>query len=330
MWTARAPTRRPSRARRAGGVAIVLAIGWLTGCASLPRTPSGSEVRVLLQDDQRGKIWSLPLEEYVVGVVLAEVSIGSVDIATAQRLAEVQGLVTRTYAIANLGRHTQEGFDLCTTTHCQVFRDPGAHAAELRELARQAVRRTAGQVITHGTWPIQALFHSNCGGYTSAANAVWGGTEHAYLTARPDSYCTVESPASWQWTIEADRFREMLNRYDSTRVGPRLASVRVVERDIAGRAIGVTLGDTRTVRGEVLRAIVMSHYGSDSIRSTRFTVRRDGDDFRFAGAGYGHGAGLCQTGALARARAGETAADILAHYYPGTKIEWYRQSAVAP
>ena len=76
-----------------------------------------------------------------------------------------------------------------------------------------------------------------------------------------------------------------------------------------------------TVRGEVLRAIVTGRFGARSIRSTRFTVWRDGSQFVFEGTGFGHGVGLCQRGAIARARAGHSPHAIIQHYYPGTYLD---------
>ncbi len=330
VWTGR-PGRLVAPARLAVALLLAATLAWLAGCASVPYdSPPQTRVRVLLEQDGRPRIRTLSLEDYVTGVILAELAVGNEDVDTAARILAVQALVTRTYAVANLGRHASDGYDLCTTTHCQVYRDPRGGAKDSEAIAREAARRTAGQVVAHQRRPIHALFHSNCGGHTSAADEVWGGTQRAYLVARPDSYCPIDTPASWSWSVDAKELRAVLDGDERTRGGSGVRSVTVVERDVAGRATAVAIGPNRVVRGETLRAVVMRRYGPHSVRSTRFTVRRDGSTFRFAGNGYGHGAGMCQIGALARARAGESPAAILQHYYPGTDIEWYRPSAVAP
>ena len=307
-------------------------IACLTSCTLLPasKLPKQGEVHVLLHNVKLDKTWSIPLETYVVGVVLAELSIASRDPATAKRLIEIQGLVTRTYAISNIGRHADDGYDLCDTTHCQVFHDPQTHTPELKKLARMAVYQTAGKIIIHENSPIQALFHSNCGGHTSSANTIWGGTKHPYLTARLDSYCTIESPSSWQWSINANKLFQALQPHTTPNIGPGLASVKVIERDIAGRNTKIKLNGTHTFRGETFRTIIMDNYGASSIRSTRFTVRRNGDTFTFAGTGYGHGAGLCQAGMLARILDGKETTEILSHYYPNTTIGSYQPSIINP
>ena len=71
----------------------------------------------------------------------------------------------------------------------------------------------------------------------------------------------------------------------------------------------------------MFRDVLMASLGARAIKSTRFDVRQDHGMFVFNGTGHGHGVGACQTGAMARARAGHDAARILAHYYPGTRLQ---------
>jgi stage II sporulation protein D len=66
--------------------------------------------------------------------------------------------------------------------------------------------------------------------------------------------------------------------------------------------------------------VLVRAFGPRSVRSPRFTVQREGDRFVFTGTGIGHGAGLCQFGAMTRLRAGASPADVIAFYYPGTTI----------
>jgi stage II sporulation protein D len=84
----------------------------------------------------------------------------------------------------------------------------------------------------------------------------------------------------------------------------------------------VTLEGSRriTLRGTELRAALSGALGAMALRSTLFTVSRSNGRFGFEGRGFGHGVGLCQTGALARARAGHTPRAILAVYYPGAVL----------
>jgi SpoIID/LytB domain protein len=66
--------------------------------------------------------------------------------------------------------------------------------------------------------------------------------------------------------------------------------------------------------------VLVRGFGARSVRSTRIRITRDSDAFLLEGTGFGHGAGLCQAGALARLRAGASVEDVLEHYYPGVRI----------
>jgi stage II sporulation protein D len=279
-----------------------------------------------------GRIQRLPLDDYVRGTVAAEMWVPpDEDPSVAERIFEVQALVARTYAVANLGRHAADGFDLCSTTHCQVYRQHAASAAgntpRWAEAIDDSVARTPGQVILFDEAPILALFHANCGGATSAADAIWGGIVRPYLTSVADGDMCARAPgATWRTPLTRDAITRALDADARTAVGGRLDSIDIVQTDAAGRALLVALSGARSpvVRGEELRLVLVRAFGSRSVRSPRFTIRRDGETFVFEGKGIGHGAGLCQFGAMTRLRAGGSPASIIAHYYPGATIGRWR------
>jgi len=266
-----------------------------------------------------GTVVVLPLERYVEGVVAGELGPG-VDTETAFR---IQAIVARTYAIANRGRHRAEDFDLCDTTHCQVYRTTDAWAAAARRTLSAAVAGTAGRVLVLRGAPIQALFHADCGGATSGADVIWGSAAPAYLRGRTDAIGTPDPHASpWRFGVGRERLRTLLNGDPRTAVGARLLRVRVLERDPAGRALTVLLDGERSpvVRGEELRLRLLQSFGARSLASTRFDARVEAGTIIFEGRGRGHGVGLCQVGALARARGGATVEAVLAHYFPGATV----------
>ena len=284
----------------------------------------GTRLRIGLAD---GRVERLDVDEYVSGSVPAEAALGGLDPATARATAEVQAIVARTYAFANRRRHAQEGFDLCATTHCQVYRPLSHWPAPIAELARDAARATSGLVITYGERPINSVFHADCGGHTSDAASAWRGASPPYLLGMPDTFCVKDGAPAWRAEVSMPDLRRALNGSDATRVGRRLDDLEITEQDAAGRAVHVTLHGARTVavRGERLRSMINASLGPRAIKSTRFTVRRDGRKLLFEGRGFGHGVGLCQAGALARARAGHSPRDIIAHYYPGTAVDDWRR-----
>ncbi len=330
----RVPSRRGAWIRRTpAAVAVACVVG--AGCATAPPAPPPApvpavpNVRALPHltplavrvKTPAGAVLQLPLDEYVGGAVAAELSIDPRPHGGDAVALEVQVLVARTYALANRGRHGGEGFDLCATTHCQIYAAaPEVPPAVAAAIAR-AIARTRGQVIAHHATPIQALFHASCGGRTSEAEAVWGGLARPYLRSVVDEPCR-ETARPWRFAADTRRLRAVLNADRRTRVGAALFRIDVVARDAAGRAIELLLAGERApiVRGEEFRVILARTFGAAALRSTAFDVIRAGDRFEFEGRGFGHGVGLCQAGALALARAGRSAGEILQHYFPGTRL----------
>lgn len=133
----------------------------------------------------------LPLEEYLRGVVPKEV-----PATWPMASLKAQAIAARTYTLASLGRHAEDGFDLCSTTHCHVY---GGASAE-KPTTDQAVAETAGKIIVYKGKIINAIYHSTSGGYTADPEKVWGMTEE-YLKPVPD--WDQSSPYSlWYRSIE--------------------------------------------------------------------------------------------------------------------------------
>ena len=323
--------------RRAFSFSLLPALAGIltTSCASaqsirLPgsfnvadREFDGTELRIRLAN---GRVSRLAVDEYVSGSVAAEAALGGLDAATAKAVAEVQAIVARTYAFANRRRHAHDGFDLCATTHCQVYQPLSSWPTSIAKLAADATQATSGMVITHAARPINAVYHADCGGHTSDAATIWRGESPPYLQGMPDTFCVKDGAAPWRSEVSMSDLRRALNRNDATSVGRRLENLEITEQDAAGRAVHVTLRGARTVtvRGEQLRNVVNANLGPRTIKSTRFTVLREGRKVYFEGRGFGHGVGLCQTGTMARARSGHAPRDIIAHYYPGTVVaDWH-------
>ena len=193
----------------------------------------------------------------------------------------------RTYALANRGRHADDGFDLCSTTHCQVYRSPDLQSAAVARRVARAVEETRGLIISDGNGPIQALFHADCGGQTSSATAVWGGPAPAYLGGVRDSFCLTTPRDDWRLALDRDHLRRILNTASDTAVGGRLDQIAVLSRDPAGRATRVRVaGETHhVIRGERLRAVISRQLGPRAFRSARFSVERQADRNPVLGSG---------------------------------------------
>ncbi|MGH9371078.1 MAG: SpoIID/LytB domain-containing protein [Vicinamibacterales bacterium] len=287
-----------------------------------PRGPAAKapgHLRIRLTD---GAVRRVALEEYVRGTIISEFAPAAGDPSTVSRMLEVQAVIARSYAIANLTRHSREGFNLCSTTHCQLYQPARLKTSTWARAAAGAAQRTSGMVLWHGGSAATALYHADCGGHTSGDGEVWGGAAHPYLVAVADDGPARTAHAAWRFEVEEARLVSALNADGKTRVGRQLKGIAILERDRGGRARLVALRGTRDplVRGEELRLALSRAFGPKAIRSTRFDVTQSGSTYVFTGQGFGHGVGLCQAGALARLRAGARPDQVLARYYPGTQL----------
>jgi stage II sporulation protein D len=279
-------------------------------------------LRVQVNEAGRLRVVTVALEDYVKGTIISEVAPPAAQGEGIERMLEVQAVIARTYAMANAGRHRSDGFDLCSATHCQLYQPARLKTSRWAANAETAIKKTRGIVLWYENEPARALYHADCGGHTSSATDVWGGTPRPYLQALVDGGPAERAHADWSFAIDRNELVGVLNADSRTVVGRSLSAIRVVERDSAGRAMKVELRGEKapTLRGETLREILGRGFGSRTVRSTRFDVERKGDKFVFTGRGFGHGVGLCQAGALARIRSGQQTNKILALYYPGTRL----------
>jgi stage II sporulation protein D len=323
---------------------VVAAMSAACGSAPLPvTTPSASVplpryIRVQVTDGGATAVREVGLEDYVQATAISEVSPAAGDPASVERMLEVQTIISRTYAVSHIARHASEGFDLCSTTHCQLYEPRRLQTSRWAGASAEAVAHTAGVILTFDRQPVQALFHADCGGYTSTSSAVWGGIDRPYLVARPDDGAAKDAHTPWKFEVTLEALTKALGGDARTRVQPESDAVAlaVVSRDGSGRADRVLIEGrsrgastaNRTVRGDELRQVLSRAFGARAIRSTLFDIERRGQEaIAFSGRGFGHGVGLCQAGAFARLRAGATPEDVLLYYYPGAIVTPSRTSS---
>lgn len=274
----------------------------------------------------------LDMESYLLGVVPRE--LGQVDESVYQAI-KAQAVAARTYAVKNMGRRTELGFDVYASTADQVY---GGAQAE-RGLVSRAVRETAGEVLTYGGRPIDAYYHSTCAGRTAAIHEVWNVNPVPYLVSVEDvdprtgeAYDRASSRFRWTERWSHDQLVTVLNRTlaDSLR-GRRIREIEdmdVVSRTESGRVRALRIdtdAGTFTVGRDRVRWILVPARGG-SLNSSKFGIRLERSGGRVTqivaeGGGWGHGIGMCQVGAMGRARAGQDYRTILGAYYPGTRLE---------
>jgi len=276
----------------------------------LPLSPSSSLVGVKISKDS--SVQTMPLEDYLAGVLAAESSIE--DEAEALK---AQVIASRTYALKHLKRHAKDGYDFCTLTHCQRFEFSAG------ERYKRAVKETQGQVLLDGNGDFaEAYFSASCGGATANLFELWGVESKTYLKTFRDDYCTEMPHSDWSAVISNEQMLKALQSDKRTNIGKHLGQIQIIEKDSSGRAEMLLLSGERNkkARGWDFKIIVGRVLGWNLIKSSRFSVKKQGKNFVFAGSGFGHGLGLCQEGAHVMAQRGFSYHQILARYFPTTTI----------
>jgi stage II sporulation protein D len=294
---------------------------WYRGLGELLRDHAGITV-----------VNRLGLEAYLLGVVSSEMGRRG---SNEQSALEAQAVVSRTFAIRNLGKWKANGFDLTATVSDQVY---GGVSGETSE-ARAAVTATRGLLLTYNGAPAAAFFYSTCGGRTAAGAEVFRGAAQPYLRSVADQadngvdYCSISPRYRWHEEWSDRSLRATLERNLPPVAGIRsqdirdVRDIRVSRRTSSGRVdqLAIALGGPEVrVDGLAIRRVLRPASG-ELLRSNVFTLAVTGGGDRVThlaadGMGAGHGVGLCQWGAVGRARAGQGYAQILAAYFPGTRV----------
>lgn len=304
-----------------------------------PDRPYRGTFEILATTDGLTAINIVDVEAYLLGVVSSEMR---PDYPV--EALKSQAIAARTYALKNIGRHKSLGYDLDDTQHCQVY--GGVYSEDPR--TTQAVQETAGMVLTYNGQLINAEYSSTCGGFTESAEASLG-TDVPYLRGVTDNegvtYPTTEagwaaffksSPTTFclqpeHAKYEAFRWVKLVTRQEVETVLAeqyQIGTVRKIvplRRGVSGRVYALridgTAGSVTLEKENPIRRL----FGG--LRSTAFTIDTYADDagtpvvFALWGAGFGHGRGMCQVGAVGLAERGWTAERILQHYYQDTQIE---------
>ena len=247
----------------------------------------------------------VPLERYVAGVLAGESSVFRSDAAL-----RAMSVAARTYAIRLRGRHAAEGYDFCSTTHCQRV-----ELAGITPRLQAAADATAGELLWFAGRPAFTPYTRDCGGKTEAGPA-------AYLTSHADPYCMRAGAAPWQWAGDPRRIAQALADA-ALQAPPSFDRIAIVARTGSGRAATLAMtGGGRSVRISAgsFRFAVDRALGWNAIRSDLYDVQSGGGHVIFQGRGAGSGVGLCQSGADQMGVEGRSYQDILAFYYPGTAL----------
>ncbi len=307
--------------------------------------------RIYVAVDRRGKLAvvnEVPADHLLFGLVPAEIFTS----APAEAL-KAQSVAARGQLLAKIGtRHTIDPYLICSAQHCQVYSGVGSEHPR----TTRAVRATRGQILTDAKGRLaDTVYSASCGGFSESNEHVWntpvnpnlrgrldasaatakrlgrfvkGITDRnigAWLRARPRCWCSrtaFGAKGKFRWRrrftqVALDRL--VRKKY---RVG-RVRGMKVLARGRSGRAIRLRITGTRgqaVVHGELTIRRLLGNLKSSMFRVRRVVRADGGSGFLFVGGGWGHGVGMCQTGAIGMAQAKRNVRQILKHYYRKTRL----------
>ncbi len=291
----------------------------------------------------------LSLETYLMGVVGSEMQ----EKFPIEAL-KAQAVTARSYSLARISKqHRLSPFDLCDEVHCHVYGGIDRESPRVK----QAVLETSGSILIHENKICDTFYAGVCGGHTENNEYVWNGESRDYLKGKVDAdvinfsdtflqeeknvrlwiksspkvFCNTQKGTvpgyleyttkyfRWQVRYYQSELSSIIRKKTEKNIG-RLLNIIPVSRGVSGRLTEIKIRGTRktiTVKKELaIRNALSKNY----LYSSCFVVDRDGDDFVIKGAGWGHGVGMCQTGAANMALAGKDFRFILNHYYKNAEI----------
>ncbi|MEA2077859.1 MAG: SpoIID/LytB domain-containing protein [Candidatus Marinimicrobia bacterium] len=292
----------------------------------------------------------LDIETYLLGVVPSEIGVT----APIEAL-KAQAICARSEAVIGLetGKYSGEHHNLTADIYCQVYSGIG----KANNAVNKAVLETRSEVLVANDTVISAYYASNCGGHSENIENVWpersGHAEYwsghpdmdgkidldltqandirTWIEGEPDSWCK-PSDLTPEWSKQHFRWTQSITPEElSAAVAEKVKDIGLVydmiplERGVSGRIYDILfVGEKGHCRLEGELNIRM--LWKSPLKSSCFVIDKIGTNghpvsFILTGAGWGHGVGMCQTGAIAQANAGRTYKDILTHYFRGSKIE---------
>ncbi len=281
---------------------------------------------IAVYDHRADKLVTMSLEEYIVGVVSAEMPV-YYDFEA----LKAQAVASRTYTLYSMahgGCHTNPDADVCTNSKCcQAYSSHermqetwGRDYAENYNRVAEAVMYTAGEVLTYNGKLCDALYHACSGGQTEDS-------ENVYANALP--YLRgVDSPYEDPMRQEdaeigfAELVALIAAKYPESGIGEDnvRSEIEIVSTYESGRVETLRLGKTK-ITGKQARNLF-------NLRSTMFTIGWSENGIVFHTKGFGHGVGLSQNGANGMAKHGSTYEQILHHYYTDVLITVYGEDGL--
>jgi len=306
----------------------------------------GGDISIYINEDNKfDVVVKLMMEEYLKQVIPYEMGgYSPLESLKAQAVAARSEAVIALTSKMYCGEH----HDLTSDVECQVF----SGNKKRTKTSDKAVKETYGIILTENDKPINAYYASNCGGHSELIKNVWPDRPQPesykvaykddisnsqldlskeddvqkWITSEPDVFCNpnrdVKLPAwsqkNFRWTRE-NSIDELSKMVSNEQELGKLLDIKVLNRGVSGR---IHEAEFIFERGSFIKNSELSirTLWTPSLRSSCFVVEKTDDKFILKGAGWGHGVGMCQSGAVAQAKLGEDFKTILNHYYRKAKV----------
>lgn len=269
------------------------------------------QLRVYLS--QQGSIISMDMEEYIMGVVAAEM-----DTEWPKAALAAQAIEARTFTLQKIAEQgTLPGKDAHASTNIEEFQ--AYDASRINDNVREAVNSTRGLVAVYKGEFVRSWFHSYCGGITATPSAGLN------FQGKNPAYCKpVKNPCRkyvdkdiefWSTRFSKSQIRSAVSTIANEDPGD-FQNFEIIAAE-NGRAVTFKIGKVEVPAAELRLAL-----GSTEMRSTWVDPPTiSGNEVKFVGRGYGHGVGMCQWGAKGLAEEGHSAAEIVKFFFPGVEIK---------
>lgn len=242
------------------------------------------------------------LDSYIAGVVEAESGTRSTP-----EFYKVQAILARTFALAHINKHLAEGFSLCDQVHCQAY-----YGKPRFEGISEMVTDTKGKVVVDENLNlIVAAFHSNSGGQTANSEDVWG-TRTSYLKSVNDTFSTRMPNYKWERKMLTEDWLSYLKLKHNYPIDEESAKATALNFKQDSRKVFLEASNIKVPLKNVRQDL--------QLKSTYFSISKDGDSVIFEGKGYGHSLGMSQEGAMRMTKLGYSYTDVLNFYYRNIQI----------
>ncbi len=286
-----------------------------------------------------GVISLVSLEDYTAGVLPSEM-----PSSWPMEALKTQAVLARTYVLSKMTRHSAEGFDVCDSVHCQVYRGLRAET----DRTNQAVNETAGIVLKHSGKILPVAFSAQCGGHTQDYAEAWGGKQpvpgvadyeprfnqdmefplspfrlERWIREDRTAYCRVYGLRGyqnyrWAWVVSAKAIEKKAGNIGKVR---RLIVTHRSSAGWADRLLAEGDQGSRELKGDSIRSFLGGTRSNLIWIESQFNPKGWPEEFMIYGGGWGHGVGMCQVGSYGLAKAGKTWEEIVTHYFPKADIE---------